>query len=88
MRKRRRRWLKSPDDLVDWEHDNDWIPTVITNNINLPLHDKYYDINYPFYKTAFVLGHTSCPSAEILSKAKINPQKVRSGVRKRQTKPV
>ena len=91
MRKRRRRKLKPkpPDDLDDWVHGNDWIPTVIINNINLPSYDEYYDNNYPFHRTAFVLGHRTCPSAGILSKDYGNPpQKVRSGVKKRQTKPV
>ena len=87
MRKRRRQWPKPPDDLDDWIHGDSWAPTVINNNINLPSHDEYYDINYPFYRTAFVLGHATCPKTEVLSKDE-NPLKVRSGVRKRQTKPV
>ena len=88
MRRRRRRRPKPPDDLDGWEHGNDWIPTVITNDIKLPSHDEDEDINYPFYKTAFVLGHTSCPSADILSQAQINPQKVRSGKGKKKKKEI
>ena len=54
------------------------MPTDIVNDITLPSHDKYYDINYPFYREAFVLGHVASPLADILPMNEIHPPKVRS----------
>ena len=87
QRRRKRHWPTPPGDLDEWEQVEDWVPTEITNDIALPSHDEYYDINYPFYRTAFVLGHATSPNADILPGNEINPPKVRSGVRTRQTKP-
>ena len=48
------------------------------NDITLPAHDKYYDINYPFYRDAFVLGHVISPNNNILAMNEVTIPKVRS----------
>ena len=55
-----------------------WTPTDIVNAITLPSHDKHYDINYSFYRDAFVLGYVTSPKANVLLMNKVPPQKVRS----------
>ena len=86
-RKQRRHRPVIPGNLDDWEQVEDWIPTEITNDIVLPSHDEYYDINYPFYRSAFVLGHAISPNTDILPGNELHHSKVRSAVSKRKTKP-
>ena len=56
----------------------------------LPYHlmTKNYDINYPHYRNAFVLGHTASPTADVLLMNELNPPKVRIIVRKSKPEPV
>ena len=44
----------------------------------LPSHDNYYNINYLFYRDAFVLGHVTSALADVLPMNEIHPLKVRS----------
>ena len=85
-RRHRQQRLDCYSALNDWNHVENWTPTDIVNDITLPSHDKYYDINYPFYRDVFVLGHVTSPNANVLSMNEMNPPKIRS-VRKPKTEP-
>ena len=73
---------KCASELNDWHHGDGWNPTDIVSNIALPAYDEYYDINYPFYRDAFVLGHVTSPNTNTLSMNEISTPKVRSIKRK------
>ena len=62
--RRQRKWAP---ELNDWDEGCEWNPTDLVNDISLPAYDEYYDINYPFYKHAFVLGHVIAPNDNILA---------------------
>ena len=45
-----------PSELDNWYHVDNWIPTEIINDHSKPSYNEYYDINFPFYRDAFVLA--------------------------------
>ena len=74
--------------LDDWDQVGDWTPTYIVNDITLPSHDEYYDIDYPYYRNALEVNHAASPNTDVHLMNEINPPKVRSKVRKPKTEPV
>lgn len=80
-RQRRRNW-NCPPDLEDWHHVENWIPTVLLNDHTKPSGDKCYNINFPYYRDAFVFGIVLTPVSpldDVLPMNEVNPPKVRIG---------
>ena len=69
-------------DLEDWDHVDNWIPPNVISDHTKHSGDEYYDINFPYYRHAFVFGSVASPVSpldDILPMNEIHPPKVRRG---------